>query len=157
MAIRLDFRDGDFETRFAAFLTTKREVSEDVNATVRAIIDEVRENGDRALAAYTLRFDGLDFGTVPMRVGADEIEAAYRETPAEVVAALELAARRIEKHHARQLPKDDLYEDDIGVGLGSRWTAIDAVGLYVPGGTTMTMRGTPATLAGTAFISTELG
>ncbi|MCV3737196.1 histidinol dehydrogenase [Rhizobium sp. TRM96647] len=157
MAIRLDFRDGDFETRFAAFLTTKREVSEDVNATVRAIIDEVRENGDRALAAYTLRFDGLDFGTVPMRVGADEIEAAYRDTPAEVVAALELAARRIEKHHARQLPKDDLYEDDIGVGLGSRWTAIDAVGLYVPGGTasypsSVLMNAVPAKVAGVPRI-----
>ncbi|MCD2183488.1 histidinol dehydrogenase [Rhizobium sp. GN54] len=157
MAIRLDFRDGDFETRFAAFLTTKREVSEDVNATVRAIIDDVREHGDRALAAYTLRFDGLDFGTVPMRVGADEIEAAYRDTPAEVVAALELAARRIEKHHARQLPKDDLYEDDIGVGLGSRWTAIDAVGLYVPGGTasypsSVLMNAVPAKVAGVPRI-----
>lgn len=153
MAIRLDFRDGDFETRFAAFLTTKREVSEDVNATVRSIIEDVRANGDRALATYTLRFDGLDFDRVPMRVGADEIEAALEQTPAAVVAALELAARRIEKHHARQLPKDDLYEDDIGVGLGSRWTAIDAVGLYVPGGTasypsSVLMNAVPAKVAG---------
>ncbi len=157
MAIRLDFRDGDFETRFAAFLTTKREVSEDVNATVRGIIDDVRANGDAALAAYTLRFDGLDFGNLPMRVGADEIEAAYRQTPAAVVAALEFAARRIEKHHARQLPKDDLYEDDIGVGLGSRWTAIDAVGLYVPGGTasypsSVLMNAVPARVAGVPRI-----
>ncbi len=157
MAIRLDFRDGDFETRFAAFLTTKREVSEDVNATVRGIIDDVRANGDTALAAYTLRFDGLDFGNLPMRVGADEIKAAYRQTPAAVVAALELAARRIEKHHARQLPKDDLYEDDIGVGLGSRWTAIDAVGLYVPGGTasypsSVLMNAVPARVAGVPRI-----
>ncbi|NVP54928.1 histidinol dehydrogenase [Mycoplana rhizolycopersici] len=157
MAIRLDFRDEDFETRFAAFLTTKREVSEDVNATVRAIIDDVRENGDGALAAYTRRFDGLDFDKVSMRVGADEIEAAYRQTPAEVVAALELAAARIEKHHARQLPKDDIYEDDIGVGLGSRWTAIDAVGLYVPGGTasypsSVLMNAVPAKVAGVARI-----
>lgn len=157
MAIRLDYRDGDFEKRFAAFLTTKREVSEDVNATVRAIIDDVRENGDRALAAYTLRFDGLDFDTVPMRVTADEIEAAFRATPAAVVSALELASKRIEKHHARQLPKDDIYEDDIGVGLGSRWTAIDAVGLYVPGGTasypsSVLMNAVPARVAGVPRI-----
>ncbi len=157
MAIRLDFRDEDFETRFAAFLTTKREVSEDVNATVRAIIDDVRENGDEALAAYTRRFDGLDFDKVSMRVGADEVETAYRQTPADVVAALELAAARIEKHHARQLPKDDIYEDDIGVGLGSRWTAIDAVGLYVPGGTasypsSVLMNAVPAKVAGVPRI-----
>ncbi|MBD9373910.1 histidinol dehydrogenase [Rhizobium sp. ARZ01] len=157
MAIRLDYRDGDFETRFAVFLTTKREVSEDVNATVRAIIDDVRENGDKALAAYSLRFDGLDFNVTAMRVAADEIESAYRETPAELIAALELAAARIEKHHARQLPKDDIYEDDIGVGLGSRWTAIDAVGLYVPGGTasypsSVLMNAVPAKVAGVPRI-----
>ncbi|PTM97662.1 histidinol dehydrogenase [Mycoplana dimorpha] len=153
MAIRLDYRDGDFETRFAAFLTTKREVSEDVNATVRAIIEDVRENGDKALAAYSLRFDSLDFAVTPMRVGAEEIEAAYSDTPADLIAALELAAARIEKHHARLLPKDDVYEDEIGVGLGSRWTAIDAVGLYVPGGTasypsSVLMNAVPAKVAG---------
>lgn len=157
MAIRLDYRDSDFETRFAAFLTTKREVSDDVNATVREIIDDVRENGDGALAAYTLRFDALDFARTSMRVQADEIEAAYRQTPADIIAALELAARRIEKHHARQLPKDDIYEDDIGVGLGSRWTAIDAVGLYVPGGTasypsSVLMNAVPAKVAGVPRI-----
>ncbi|MDR6754860.1 histidinol dehydrogenase [Mycoplana sp. BE70] len=157
MAIRLDYGDGDFEARFAAFLTTKREVSEDVNATVRAIIEDVRDNGDKALAAYSLRFDGLDFNVTPMRVSADEIEKAYRETPAELVAALELAAARIEKHHARQLPKDDIYEDEIGVGLGSRWTAIDAVGLYVPGGTasypsSVLMNAVPAKVAGVPRI-----
>lgn len=157
MAIRLDYRDSDFETRFASFLTTKREVSEDVNAIVRAIIEDVRENGDKALAAYTHRFDGLDFSLTPMRVTAGEIEAAYRETPAKLIEALELAARRIEKHHARQLPKDDIYEDEIGVGLGSRWTAIDAVGLYVPGGTasypsSVLMNAVPAKVAGVPRI-----
>src|SRR5690606_41929874 len=71
--------------------------------------------------------------------------------------ALELAAQRIEKHHARQRPKDDIYADDIGVGLGSRWTAIDAVGLYVPGGTasypsSVLMNAVPAKVAGVPRI-----
>jgi histidinol dehydrogenase len=71
----------------------------------------------------------------------------------EVLDALKLAAVRIEKHHARQMPKDDIYEDAIGVGLGSRWTAIDAVGLYVPGGTasypsSVLMNAVPARVAG---------
>ncbi|MDX3926440.1 MAG: histidinol dehydrogenase [Shinella sp.] len=157
MAIRLDFRDGDFETRFAAFLTTKREVSEDVNATVRAIIDDVRARGNAALADYSRRFEGIDFSVTPMAVGKEEVDAAFGEVDGDIVAALELAATRIEKHHRRQLPKDDIYEDDIGVGLGSRWTAIDAVGLYVPGGTasypsSVLMNAVPAKVAGVPRI-----
>ncbi len=157
MAIWLDQAAGDFEARFAAFLTTKREVSQDVNATVTAIIDDVRERGDRALADYTLRFDALDFGQVPMRVTAAELDAAYASVDADIIAALELAAKRIESHHARQMPKDDLYEDALGVGLGSRWSAIDAVGIYVPGGTasypsSVLMNAVPARVAGVPRI-----
>ncbi|MGQ3212272.1 histidinol dehydrogenase [Shinella sp.] len=157
MAIRLDYQSSDFENRFAAFLTTKREVSEDVNAIVRTIIDDVRARGDRALAEYSKKFDGLDFAVTSMRVSLEEIDAAFDAVDAKIIAALELAAQRIEKHHARQKPKDDIYEDDIGVGLGSRWTAIDAVGLYVPGGTasypsSVLMNAVPARVAGVPRI-----
>lgn len=157
MAIWLERASADFEQKFAAFLTTKREVSEDVNATVRDIINDVRHRGDAALAHYSLKFDGIDFSKVSMRVTADEIDAAFAAVDASVIGALELAARRIEKHHARQMPKDDIYEDDIGVGLGSRWTAIEAVGLYVPGGTasypsSVLMNAVPAKVAGVERI-----
>ena len=153
LAIRLDYQSSDFESRFAAFLTTKREVSEDVNAVVRTIIEDVRARGDKALADYSKKFDGLDFAVTSMRVTLEEIEAAYDAVDPKIIAALELAAQRIEKHHARQRPKDDIYEDEIGVGLGSRWTAIDAVGLYVPGGTasypsSVLMNAVPAKVAG---------
>jgi histidinol dehydrogenase len=153
LAIRLDYRDSGFETRFAAFLTTKREVSEDVNVTVKAIIDDVRARGDAALADYSLKFDGVDFAETSMRVSLEEIETAFDAVDPKIIAALELAAQRVEKHHLRQLPKDDIYEDEIGVGLGSRWTAIDAVGLYVPGGTasypsSVLMNAVPARVAG---------
>ncbi|TWD55457.1 histidinol dehydrogenase [Agrobacterium vitis] len=153
MAVWLDKASDDFEARFAAFLTTKREVSEDVNAVVKTIIDDVRTRGDAALADYSRKFDGLDFALTPMRVTAEEIDAAEAEVSPEVLDALKLAATRIEKHHARQMPKDDIYEDAIGVGLGSRWTAIDAVGLYVPGGTasypsSVLMNAVPARVAG---------
>ncbi|MGG2475005.1 histidinol dehydrogenase, partial [Rhizobium sp. BR5] len=76
MAIWLERASADFEQKFAAFLTTKREVSEDVNATVRDIINDVRDRGDAALAHYSQKFDGLDFSKVSMRVTADEIDAA---------------------------------------------------------------------------------
>ena len=66
MAIWLDQASEGFEQRFAAFLTTKREISEDVNTVVRAIIDDVRARGDVALAEYSLKFDGIDFATVPL-------------------------------------------------------------------------------------------
>ncbi|MCP8895371.1 histidinol dehydrogenase [Shinella daejeonensis] len=157
MAIRLDYSNEGFETQFAAFLTTKREVSEDVNATVRAIIEDVRERGDTALADYTRKFDGIDFSVLPMRVSPGELDAALASVDSDIVEALKLAAGRIEKHHARQRPEDDLYEDEIGVGLGSRWTAIDAVGLYVPGGTasypsSVLMNAIPAKVAGVPRI-----
>lgn len=157
MAIRLDYQSSDFESRLAAFLTTKREVSEDVNAIVRTIIDDVRTRGDAALTEYSRKFDGLDFSTTSMRVSLEEIDQAFDAVDPKIIAALELAAQRIEKHHARQKPKDDIYEDDIGVGLGSRWTAIDAVGLYVPGGTasypsSVLMNAVPAKVAGVPRI-----
>lgn len=153
MAIWLDWSEADFEAKFAAFLITKREVSEDVGNTVREIIADVRARGDAALADYTLRFDQLDFAETPMRVAADEIEDAFAMVAPDVLDALQLAAARITRHHARQMPKDDIYEDDIGVGLGSRWTAIEAVGLYVPGGSasypsSVLMNAIPAKVAG---------
>ncbi len=157
MAIWLDQASEGFGETFAAFLTTKREVSDDVNDVVRAIIADVRTRGDAALAEYSLRFDGIDFSHTPMRVTAAEIDEAAAQVSPEVMDALRLAAERIEKHHARQMPKDDIYEDALGVGLGSRWTAIEAVGLYVPGGTasypsSVLMNAVPAKVAGVERI-----
>ncbi|MEA3536183.1 histidinol dehydrogenase [Rhizobium sp. CC-YZS058] len=153
MAIRLDHRSPDFEQQFSAFLTTKREVSEDVGQTVRQIIADVRSRGDAALAEYTLRFDTLDLAATAMAVSPDEVDAAIEAVPSEVLGALKVAAVRIEAHHARQKPQDDIYTDSMGVGLGSRWTPIDAVGLYVPGGTasypsSVLMNALPAKVAG---------
>lgn len=157
MAIWLDQAAEGFGETFAAFLTTKREVSDDVNDVVKAIIADVRARGDAALADYSLRFDGIDFSDVPMRVTPAEIDEAAAKVAPEVMDALRLAAERIEKHHARQMPRDDIYEDALGVGLGSRWTAIEAVGLYVPGGTasypsSVLMNAVPARVAGVERI-----
>jgi histidinol dehydrogenase len=153
VAIWLEQASADFEERFAAFLTTKREVSEDVNAVVRDIIDDVRRRGDAALFEYSQRFDRVDLNATGLKVTQAEIDAAFAEVDQSVVDALQLAAERIERHHARQMPQDDIYEDAIGVGLGSRWTAIEAVGLYVPGGTasypsSVLMNAVPARVAG---------
>lgn len=149
----LNVKDAGFDAQFAAYLTTKREVSADVDATVRDIIDTVRRDGDAALAAYTRQFDRLDLDTYPMRVTPDEIDAAVSGADPDTLKALTLARDRIRSHHERQRPKDDHYTDPLGVELGSRWTAVEAAGLYVPGGTasypsSVLMNGVPAKVAG---------
>ena len=158
MPYLLDSAGTDFEVRFSAFLSLKREASADVDATVRAIIDDVRTRGDAALARLTLQFDRLDLDATPMRVGAGEVEAAVARIDAGTLDALTLARDRIRSHHARQMPKDDIYTDALGVTLGSRWTPVDSVGLYVPGGTaaypsSVLMNAVPAIVAGVARIA----
>jgi len=153
MAIRLDHADPDFEARFAAFLATKREVSAEVDEAVRAIVARVRAEGDAALFDYSLRFDQADLAPIGLAVTRADIDAAYRAADPTTVEALRFARDRIEAHHRRQRPADDRYVDPIGVELGSRWTAIEAVGLYVPGGTasypsSVLMNAVPAKVAG---------
>ena len=153
MAIRLSTREPDFESRFAAFLATKREVSEEVDAAVAAIIAEVRRDGDRGLVALSKRFDRVDLDAIGIAVTAAEIDAAEDAVDPATRAALELARDRILSHHARQKPADERYVDAAGVTLGHRWTAIEAVGIYVPGGTasypsSVLMNAVPAKVAG---------
>jgi histidinol dehydrogenase len=153
MPIRLDRRAPDFAGHFRAFLATKREASSDVEAAARAIIADVAARGDRALLELTRRFDGFDLDQRRLKVTADEIDAAYAACEARSLDALALARDRIEAYHRRQLPADDLFIDPLGVELGSRWSAIEAVGLYVPGGSaaypsSVLMNAVPAKVAG---------
>jgi len=157
MAITLRQQDADFEQRFSAFLTTKREVSADVEAVVRDIIARVRAEGDKALIDYTLKFDKADLNALGIAVSKDDIAKAYEAADPATIEALKFARDRIHSHHERQKPKDDRYTDAAGVELGSRWTAIEAVGLYVPGGTasypsSVLMNAVPAKVAGVERI-----
>ena len=153
MAIRLNTRDTDFEARFVDLLNAKREVSDDVDLAVAAIIKAVRERGDAALIDFGRQFDRVELTSATLRVTDAEIDASISQCAPETLAALELARDRIRSHHARQLPKDDRYQDALGVTLGSKWTAIESVGLYVPGGTasypsSVLMNAVPAKVAG---------
>jgi histidinol dehydrogenase len=135
MPIRLDARAADFSQKFRAFLDTKREASADVEQAVRAIIADVAARGDDALIELTRKFDRVDLAAAGLRVTPAELGAATSACKPAALDALKLARDRIETYHRRQLPQDDRFTDPLGVELGHRWTAIEAVGLYVPGGT----------------------
>ena len=153
MPIRLDSRSSDFAARFAALLATKRETSEDVEQAVRAIIADVRRDGDQALIDLSKKFDRIDLGKIGLRVPQAEIDTATESCNERALDALLLARDRITAYHQRQKPADDRFTDPLGVELGHRWSAIEAVGLYVPGGTaaypsSVLMNALPAKVAG---------
>jgi histidinol dehydrogenase len=157
MPIRLDARAPDFAERFRAFLATKREAAGDVEEVVRAILADVAERGDPALIALTRKYDRVDLDAASLKITQSEIEIAYAACDRRALDALALARDRIEAYHRRQLPRDERFTDELGVELGHRWTAIEAVGLYVPGGTaaypsSVLMNAVPANVAGVPRI-----
>lgn len=157
MPLRLDTADGDFEERFVALLAMKRESAPDVDAAVRDIIADVIARGDEALIELTGKFDRLDLTPETLRVDDDEVERAFREADPGIIEALQLAHDRIRAYHERQRPEDARYTDPIGAELGHRWTAVESVGLYVPGGlasypSSVLMNAVPAQVAGVPRI-----
>ena len=157
MPVRLDRNSADFAQRFAGFLAMKREVSADIESATRAIVDDVAARGDLALIEATRKFDRLDLKPGGLRMTPAEIDAAVKACDAGTLDALKFARDRIEVFHRRQLPKDERFTDALGVELGWRWSAIDAVGLYVPGGTaaypsSVLMNAVPARVAGVARV-----
>jgi histidinol dehydrogenase len=153
MARRLDARAANFAAAFADLVEDRTAAAADIRAGVEAIVREVRERGDAALIELTRRFDRIELATQSLRFTRDEIRAARAACDPATLSALELAAERIHAFHERQRPRGERYEDALGVRLGYRWTAIDAVGLYVPGGTaaypsSVLMNAIPARVAG---------
>ncbi len=156
--IRLSVSDADFEARFTALLAQARETTETVDRAVADILADVRARGDAAVLDYTTRFDRLMLTADTLRISAAEIDAAAASIPAELAAALDLAAERIDAFHRAQLPQDLRMTDAAGVTMGMRWSALDAVGLYVPGGkaaypSSVLMNAIPARAAGVGRIA----
>ncbi len=153
MPLRLDAAAPGFAVAFRALVDARRESDAGVAATVAAIIADVRARGDLALAELTQRFDGVDLGAAGVEIGRAEIAAARAQVPADVLAALELAAARIRAFHEAQRPAGLDRTDASGIRTGYRWTAVDAAGLYVPGGraaypSSVLMNAIPAKVAG---------
>ncbi|PZR83302.1 MAG: histidinol dehydrogenase [Hyphomicrobiales bacterium] len=153
MPLRLDTRSPDFGASFNALLAMKREVAEDVDQAVQAIIANVVAHGDAALIGYSRKFDRVDLEKLGLRVGGADIDAAFARCPPDALDALHFAHARIIAFHERQLPQDIRFTDPLGVELGWRWLPVEAAGIYVPGGTasypsTVLMTAAPAKVAG---------
>jgi histidinol dehydrogenase len=153
MPLRLDSRDSGFEDAFKDLLGAKRESEADVNDVVTAILADVRARGDAAVLDYTKRFDRFDLTAGAMAITPEEVDAARGQCSPETLSALATAAGRIRAFHEKQLPEDLDFTDAAGLRLGYRWQAVEAAGLYVPGGTaaypsSVLMNAIPAKVAG---------
>jgi len=158
MVHRLRTHDKNFAATFKALVHLRETAAPDVVNAVKNILWDVREVGDKAVIGFTEQYDHLKLTPKTLRVGAGEIARARKACSKGVIKALEHAAKRIRKYHKKQLPENLRYRDKHGVMLGWRWNAIDAVGLYVPGGTaaypsSVLMNAIPAQMAGVARIA----
>ena len=147
--IILNASDPDFESAFSALVEARRET----DADVAAILSRVRSEGDAALIDLTQRFDGFDLETEGWSISRDDCAADYANLEPDLRAALDLAADRIRAYHAKQRPADSDWIDATGTRMGARWTAVEAAGLYVPGGraaypSSVLMNAIPAKVAG---------
>ncbi len=154
---RLDSSDIGFADAFDALVNGRREADADVSSAVAQTIRDVRAHGDATLAEMTQRFDGFDLNEAGWQIDAAQCKAAYEALDPELRDALTLAAKRIEAYHTAQLPEDRDYRDADNVRLGARWSAVDAAGVYVPGGraaypSSVLMNAIPAKVAGVERI-----
>ena len=158
MTQRLTTTSPDFAAAFTTLVDARREADEDVSRDVTAILKAVRAGGDTALADYTQRFDRHDLNVSGWAVTPAECRAALDGISTTLRDALELAAARITAYHEKQRPVDSDGVDGAGVRLGARWSAVDAAGLYVPGGraaypSSLLMNVIPAKVAGVQRIA----
>ncbi|WP_339693239.1 histidinol dehydrogenase [uncultured Parasphingorhabdus sp.] len=157
MSMRMAITDTGFAEAFDALVNARREADDDVSADVRAIIQDVRDRGDEAVAQLTGKFDQHDLEQTGWRVDKAESAAALEDLEASLRIALELAALRIRDYHEGQLPDNRDYMDDAGVRIGARWNGVERAGIYIPGGraaypSSVLMNAIPAKVAGVERI-----
>ena len=155
---RLSSADADFQEKFSALVAVDASVDPEITRRAEAIVEDVRKRGDAAVLEYTERFDRLPAKNLSeLMITAVEMRAALEGLPQEQRTALEEAARRIREFHEKELGESFSMTDSMGSVLGQRVTAVDSVGLYVPGGkaaypSSVLMNAMPALVAGVKRI-----
>ena len=157
MTFRMTIGEPGFAEAFDALVNARREADADVSADVKAIIQDVRDHGDAAVARLTGKFDGHDLEQTGWMVEKAESAAALEGLEASLRVALELAALRIRDYHEGQIPENRDYMDEAGVRIGARWNAVERAGIYIPGGraaypSSVLMNAIPAKVAGVERI-----
>ncbi|HBN91579.1 MAG TPA: histidinol dehydrogenase, partial [Hyphomonas sp.] len=156
--VRRFFASNDaFNGEFAQFLEQERGTGEDVANTVTGILKDVQARGGEAVAEYTARFDGLQLDPSTLTSDNVNLHSLAAQCPADLREAIDFAHDRIATYHAAQRPADHSFTDSAGVELGWRWTALESVGVYVPGGrasypSSVLMNVVPAKIAGVERI-----
>lgn len=151
-------QDADFKTQLAALQAFETAQDPQVDAAVAAICADVQQRGDDAVIEYTNRFDHTQVQSMAeLTLSQADLVAAFARLPKNVQVALQTAARRIESYHQHQKQQSWQYEDENGTLLGQQITALDRVGIYVPGGkaaypSSVMMNAMPAHVAGVAEI-----
>ncbi len=155
---QLSSSDASFGADLEALLAYEATADEKLEATVAAILDDVRKRGDVAVLEYTARFDRLPLsGAAQMELPKEELRAAFDGLPVEQRNALEAAASRVTEYHKKQAQTSWSYVEADGTLLGQQVTPLDRVGLYVPGGkaaypSSVLMNALPAKVAGVAEL-----
>lgn len=158
MIRKLSTQNADFSVNLSQLLAFETAQDSTVDITVATIIEEVRNRGNAALLDYTQRFDHyLVHHATELELSHAELKTAYKRLPSHVREALTLAANRIQRYHERQLMKSWTYTEEDGTLLGQQVTALDRVGIYVPGGkaaypSSVWMNAIPAQVAGVKEI-----
>ena len=158
MPVFLNFDDPMFDQHFDEILSSERNDTSDVNSVVSDILEDVKRRKDEAIIDLTYRFDKIKLKKEELSFSKDEIDKLSALTTLDERKALDLAANRIRSFHQRQKPNDVSWTDDIGIELGWKWTPLDAVGIYVPGGlasypSSVLMNAIPAKVAGVERIA----
>ena len=140
------------------FISSSSEYFDNYDDLVEDIIANVKENGDEALISLTHKFDNVQLEKATLFFSEQEIRSSSKKILAKEKEALNLAASRIKKYHIKQLPKNKFWKDEEGVNLGFRWTPINSIGIYVPGGlasypSSVLMNAIPAKVAGVKNIT----
>lgn len=155
---RLTTSQDDYQSQMDTLLAWEGVSDDQVNSTVKDVIKNIRQRGDEALVEYTNKFDRMNVSSMAdLTFNQEQIDAAYNNIPADQREALELAAERVRSYHKHQIMESWSYTEDDGTLLGQQITALDRVGLYVPGGkatypSSVLMNAIPAKVAGVEEI-----